>query len=243
MHISMLLVNHIHITSILWFYLKYIKLFLHCLVMIVLGGGGLAHKLSRTKSVISDGILTEWLYKNNHIRLKNFVSINIIRPSLDVNAGVSIIFGNNFFEFGCFNYEKYKNYLEVLSNKYPNALYFPHPKEASGLPEIIFKSKLIKTKSNIETYCLMNGIPEHIIGFIGSTSIASIAMLAKKSIIVESIRVENDDYDGPIGNVTDPQLYRDRGILVTTSTLENTVLEIIGNLPNVSIKETLINLK
>lgn len=207
------------------------------------GGFGIAHTFSKSKAVISDGILTEWLYKNNYIKVNDFVSLNLIKPSIKVNKGESIIFGNNFYESGSFSYLKYMKYLQFLSINYPNAFYFPHPKEISGLPESIFKNRLINVNLNIETYCVRYGIPENIIGFIGSTSIASIAKLAQNTIVIEAVKVNDQDYDGPIGNITDPQLLKKRNIRITTTILENTVVEIISGLPHVLIKETLINLK
>lgn len=199
--------------------------------------------MSWSKSVISDGILTEWLSKEGYIKPKQFLSISTIRPTLPVSKGQHIILGNNFYEFGSFSLNKYQKYLEYLSLNFPNAYYFPHPKEASDLPKEIFKSKYIESNLNIESYCTINGIPENIIGFVGSTSVASLAHLAKDPIRIVAIKVHANDYDGPVGDITDPQLLTRRGIKVTTSILENMVIEIVSDLHNVTLDEYSIQLR
>ncbi|HEY0666723.1 MAG TPA: hypothetical protein VGD22_01020 [Sphingobacteriaceae bacterium] len=191
--------------------------------------------MTANRSVISDGILTEWLYRTGHIKPKKFISIGRIEPCLPVIEGKQIIVGNNFYEFGNFTLETYLNYLQQLKLLYPKAFYFPHPKELSIHPENIFKEYLIKTDYNIESYCHKYGVPGHIIGYVGSTAIASIGKLANSNVIIEAIKIPEDYCDGPTGNSTDPFLLQSRGIKIDLTILEEVVEQILQDVPNVQL--------
>jgi hypothetical protein len=230
------------IKSIIFF--KILKIFASLLQLkcTFQGGFGLAYNLSRNKSVISDGILTEWLYKEQHINPKNFISISKIEPSINVQNGKKIILGNNFYEFGSISKNNYKKYLLLLKKKFPDAYYFPHPKEKSNIPSNIFTKKLIISNYNIETYCKIEGIPENIISFIGSTAVASLALMSLSNLIIDAIVLNSNDYDGPLGNVTDPILFQKKKIKVTTEVLEKTVFEILNKKDNITINKHFISL-
>lgn len=199
------------------------------------GGYGLAYKIARNKSVISDGILTEWLYKKGYIKPEQFISIDKIEPCLPVLEGKQIIVGNNFYEFGNFTLATYLDYLKQLRSLYPQAYYFPHPREVSIHPENIFGDYLIKTDGNIESYCHRYGVPNHIIGYVGSTAIASIGKLASSNIIIEAIKIPENYCDGPTGNLTDPFLLQSKGIRINLTILEQVVEQILEKVPNVKL--------
>ena len=199
------------------------------------GGGGLAYNLAFRKSVISDGILTEFLVSEKYIIPDNFISLKNISPSIDVIKGKKIILGGNFFEFGLMSYMNYKEYLIKIKTKFPDAFYFPHPKERTNLPQLIFSDKLIYFSGNIEEYCKLEGIPENIISFLGSTAVASLALMANSNIIIDALLLDNSDYDGPLGNVTDPLLFEKKGIKVTTQILENVVTNILKHRKSITV--------
>jgi hypothetical protein len=201
------------------------------------GGFGLAYRLSKNKSVISDGILTECLFQKKYIKPSAFISVSNIVPRLSVNTGEQLILGNNWYEFGTFSLEKYENFLRALNRAYPKANYFPHPKEGRDIPRRIFGAKLLESDINIEAYCMSNGLPANIIGFLGSTSMASLGKLANSKITIEAINISSVGCDGPAGSVTDPLLLAKKSIRVTLSDLEETVEYILKLAPYVTIKK------
>jgi hypothetical protein len=208
------------------------------------GGFGLAFKLSRCKSVISDGILTELLYQEGHFHSDNFISAAAITPSIPVQKNSSkLILGNNFYEYGSFTLESYESYLRVLKGNYPDAYYFPHPREISNVPVKVFGDRLIENTSNIESYCQTHGIPSHIIGFLGSTAMVSIGKLANSDLMIDAIHLQSNEYDGPQKDISDPFLLKTRSIKVTFEVLEATALRILADVSNVTIKINNISLK
>jgi hypothetical protein len=205
------------------------------------GGFGYAFRISRSKAIISDGILTEWLVLAGFIKPKTFISVNSIEPELSVNEELEVILGNNFYEFGNFSFSTYKKYLIYLKEKYPNALYFPHPREISDLPEKIFESKCMRENYNIETFSRIHGIPKRLIGFLGSTAMVSLANLAKAPIIINAEIIDKVDCDGPLGDITDPFLLQKMSIEVTLSKLTTTVKHLLSSNKNITIIESNIH--
>jgi hypothetical protein len=205
------------------------------------GASGIAYHISKSKIVISDGILTEFLFRAGHIKPKKFISINCIKPELSVKKNHKIILGNNFVETGNFSLVSFEKYLKEIKNKFPDALYFPHPKENLNLARDIFGDKIILSDSNIESYCNKKGIPEYIIGFIGSTAMASLALLSNEELKIEYIKVEDMFFDGANATITDPFLFG-KGIEVNIEILEQTVLSIIEKKTNIIINKHVINL-
>jgi hypothetical protein len=201
------------------------------------GAYGIAYNLSKNKSVISDGILTEWLYKKGHIKPHKFISIADLEPSIPVKENIQLILGNNWYEFGTFSFQRNEAYLKILKKSYPDACYYPHPKEGRVLPRKIFGPKLIEPVDNIETFCNRNGVPRYLIGFLGSTAMASLGKLAKSNMTIEAIKFNSSDCDGPKGDVTDPFLQKKRGIKITLSDIEETVENILNGVQTVSIRE------
>jgi hypothetical protein len=206
------------------------------------GGGGLAYKLAIKKSVISDGILTELLVDRKYIQPNTFISLKDIPPSTEVTVGKKIILGNNFFEFGNISYSNYEKYLRKINTLFPDALYFPHPKENTNLPQLIFSNRVICFSGNIEEYCKLEGIPENIISFLGSTAVASLALMANSNIKIDALLLDKGDYDGPLGNVTDPVLFNKKGIEVTAQLLENIVFEILKKRSSITLSKHSIKL-
>ena len=189
---------------------------------------------SKSKTVISDGVLTEYLFQAGYINPSKFISINYIKPELNVNKNNKIILGNNFVETGNFSVSNFKKYLNKMKDLFPEAFYFPHPKEDLKRAVEIFGSKIIFSDSNIESYCFKNGVPQYLIGFIGSTAMASLALLSKDHVNIEYVKVDKKFFDGVHSAITDPYLFH-KGIEVNIDILEQTVLNLIQNKPNIEI--------
>lgn len=219
-----------------FFLMRYLKIVCAlCFPCTFSGGFGIAYRISRSKSIISDGILTEWLYKEGHIKPRKFISIANVKPSLPVDEESQLILGNNMYEFGVLSYQRNHDYLRMLRKNYPDAYYYPHPKEGRDLLREVFGTKLIDSSDNIEAYCRKNGVPGHLIGFLGSTAMASLGKLAKSSITIDAIKIHAGDCDGPQGEITDPLLLHKKGIKVTMSGLEEVVVGILADDSSVKI--------
>jgi hypothetical protein len=202
------------------------------------GGFGIAFRISKSKAVVSDGILTEYLIRSEQIQVREFISIDYIKKEIDVNQTKEIILGNNFYEFGNMSYETYKNYLLALRAAYPEAMYFPHPKEEERqLLLDIFKDKLVTWSGNVESYCRKYGIPGRLIGFVGSTAMASLGKLAKQSFEIHGICIPKEFCDGKLRDNTDPYLLKRRSIEMTLERLANTVKSVLKDELNVKIIE------
>lgn len=200
-------------------------------------GFGLAYRLSKNKSVISDGLLTEWLYQRRHIQPKFFISVAHLEPSFNVKAGTQLIVGSNWYEFGTLSQKKYEALLHAWNQAYPNACYFPHPKENRLIARKIFNDRLIEAGESIESYCKKNGIPSYIIGM-GSTAMASLGMLAASNLTIELVTIESDDCDGKNGDVLDPFLLNKKSLKFCISDLSGVIKEILKNASLVTIKES-----
>ncbi|MEN9862357.1 MAG: hypothetical protein RLZZ601_121 [Pseudomonadota bacterium] len=199
-------------------------------------GYELAYRLSKEKSVISDGLLTEWLHQRGHIQPKFFTSVARLKPRFSVKQDTQLILGSNWYEFGTLTQKKYEALLRTFNQMYPNANYFPHPKEDRSLARRIFEGRLIEASESIEFYCKKNGIPSHIIG-IGSTAMASLGMLAVSNLVIELFTISPDDCDGPNGDVLDPFLLKKRDLKFSLSDLSEVIKEILKNTSPVTIKE------
>lgn len=200
-------------------------------------GFGIAYQLSRNKSVISDGILTEWLFKQGYIKPNEFISVVNLVSNLNVNTNEQLIMGNNWYEFGTFSLKRYEEFLRALNKAYPEARYFPHPKEGCEIPRRIFGEKMIQFQGGIEVYCEQNSLPGHIIGFLGSTAMVSLGKLANSKLTIDAININASVCDGPAGELTDPSLLKKRSILITLRDLAETAEDILKFAPNVAIKK------
>ncbi len=201
------------------------------------GGFGLAYKLSKNKSVISDGLLTEWLYQYGYIQSKVFISVAHLQPIFNVKPDVQLIVGSNWYEFGTLSLKKYEALLRAWSKSYPNAYYFPHPKEDRLIARKVFEGRLIDTSESIEPYCKKNGIPGHVIG-VGSTALASLGKLATSNVIIELVKISPHDCDGRNRDVLDPFLLKRRGIKICLNDMSDVIKTILKNVLLVTIIES-----
>jgi hypothetical protein len=201
------------------------------------GGFGLAYRLSKNKSVISDGLLTEWLYQYGHIQPKVFISVAHLEPRFNVKPDVQLIVGSNWYEFGTLSLQKYEALLRAWNQSYPNAYYFPHPKEDRLIARKVFEGRLIETSESIESHCKKNGIPSHIIGM-GSTALASLGKLATSNVIIELVKISSHNCDGRNGDVLDPFLLKNRGVKICLNDMSDVIKTILKNASLVTIIES-----
>lgn len=198
---------------------------------------GSAYRLSKIKSVISDGLLTEWLYQQSHIKPASFISVTNLTPHCKVESAQQLIIGSNWYEFGSMSLYKYEALLHAWNEKYPCALYFPHPKEGRDMAKKIFGDRLIESSQTIEPYCIKNGIPSHVIG-LGSTAMATLGKIANSEIKVEIVSLDAKHFDGRNVDVVDPYLLKNKNIKLTLVDLSEVIRLILKDSPLVSLVET-----
>lgn len=164
----------------------------------------LAYRLNRAKALLSDGLMTEVLVAMGGIAPKKFFSVaKIERKRFDVVDGVGIV-GANWLEFGSMQEASYVRHLRFLSDRYPSAVYYCHPKEASQIPEQVFGAQRVCRPSfPLEVHFEKHGIPRKIVGVL-STSILVVSLAAKDRIDVDLIVLQHRDFDGPKGDVMEP---------------------------------------
>jgi hypothetical protein len=161
---------------------------------------GFAYKINKTKSIISDGLLTEIIIDKCAIKPKYFYTLETQKKVKIETVEKTIIIGSNWVEFGSMSSENYMLHLQFLRNRYPEAIYFRHPRETGSEPEFVFgKLQVDQPTLPIELHCLKNGIPRKIIG-VCSTSLLSMPSLAPGCVDVDQIILENNFYDGPKGS-------------------------------------------
>ena len=200
-------------------------------------GFGVAYRLSKSKSIISDGLLTEWLHQKGYIQPDDFTSVANLKPSFNVKSDIQLIIGSNWYEFGTLSLKKYEALLCAWNRTYPNAYYFPHPKEKRSLARRVFEGRLIETNETIEQYCKKNGVPSHVIG-IGSTALASLGILATSNLIIELVTIAPHECDGRNSDVLDPFLLKKSGLKFCLGDLSEVIKTILKNASLVTIKES-----
>lgn len=201
------------------------------------GAYGVAYQFSKRKEVISDGLLTEWLHQQSHIRPDKFISVANLESKFPVDSDKQLIIGSNWYEFGTMSLRKYEALLRAWNEKYPLAYYFPHPKERRDIAKKIFGNRLIESNQSIEPYCIKNSIPGHIIG-LGSTAMATLGKLASSEVKIEIVSIDPRHCDGRNGDILDPHLLSHRNIKITLGELPDVIRSILKDAPLVSIVES-----
>ena len=189
-------------------YLRYIKVILSMmqLPLIIQGSTlGMVGRFNKNLEVLSDGILSEILYEKGLFRCKRFHSLFEIKRSISRKKKESIILGSNWSEFGCMTRNQHQKLIKCLMEMYTESYYFPHPKEL--IDDIInsdLQKRVLVNNENFENYLEDNGIPEEIICCCGSTALLTAAQLTLIKVKVILIRISDNLFDGPLGNITDP---------------------------------------
>ena len=188
--------------------LKYILVFLKYDVVIQGSTFGLMNRWAYQVSVISDGLLSEYIYSNNYFNCKKFYSVFDILPQKDFSNNINdqIIIGTNYIQYKSMSVSNYEYILRFLISKYPNYSYYPHPKEDANMLKKIFGNKLIRNEKPFENYILEDGMPSSIISIAVSTCIPSTLLMSDFKCDVTVCDISLNLFDGPTGDLIDPNL-------------------------------------
>ena len=188
--------------------LKYILVFLKYDVVIQGSTFGLMNRWAYQVSVISDGLLSEYIYSNNYFKCKKFYSVFDILPQkfLSQNIHEKIIIGTNYIQYNSMSVANYEYILRYLISKYPNYSYYPHPKEDAYMLKKIFGKNLIRNEKPFENYILDEGMPSYIISIAVSTCIPSTLLMSDFKCDVKVCDISLNLFDGSTGDLIDLNL-------------------------------------
>ncbi len=178
-------------------YFKFFKVMLGLLQfpVVLQDPTSLIHRFNFWKRIISDGLLTEYLYTSLNVPIKVFYSIELIKieaPIIDLHA----IIGTNWFEFGSMTESSYIYHLHFLKSNFPDAVYFPHPKEVNPHPFKIFgPNNCLRPNEPLETWFRNSGIPSKVTS-VCSTSLVMLGMNNIGALSVNLISINNRHFDG-----------------------------------------------
>jgi hypothetical protein len=159
----------------------------------------LSYRCNLWGNVISDGLLTEFLFYFLRVPIKRFRSIEIIKVEGEI-IDVHAIIGTNWFEFGSMTESSYLKHLLFLKKKFPDAIYYPHPREKSPYPEEIFGEYFKRPNMPLESWFRKTGIPRRITS-VCSTSLLLVAASNVGRTSVDLVCIEESCFDGPRGSI------------------------------------------
>lgn len=211
-------------------YFKYILAALRFDIVIQGSNLGSINKISKKVSVISDGMLSEYLYKKKIFHANSFTSVfDIKKEDISWNKlQKKIILGNNYIEFGSMSENNYVSILRHINENYPGYYYYPHPKESITLVQQVFKERVVPNTQPFESYILNNGIPKKVISIAPSTCITSILILSDYEIDVSICNISLKYFDGPRNILIDDYLYK-KGIKVNIKVLTEFIIKMLQN--------------
>lgn len=168
-----------------------------------------AFRINYHRLLLSDGLLTEYLVAKADLPVRRFHSIeSAISAGANVIAGTAII-GSNWLEFGSMSEQNYIRHLEFLKRRYPDALYYCHPREASSGPEKVFGARMVmRPREPVERLLQREGIPSCIVG-VCSSSLLALGASRPGRVSVELVAPDTRCYDGwrgPLIEALDPPL-------------------------------------
>jgi hypothetical protein len=153
------------------------------------------------KYLISDGLLTEYLVERMGEPVGRFYSMHDVVPENAALVRMTAIIGSNWQEFGCMNQSTYETHLHFLRSRYPDAVYFCHPREISSAPETIFGVDNVRRPNvPVEIHLRDTGIPCLLVG-VCSSAMLSIPGGNPQHVAVELIELQSRDFNGPTGDV------------------------------------------
>jgi hypothetical protein len=159
-----------------------------------------AFRLGRCKHVLSDGLLTEFIVKRLRVPVKRFYSIASVHSNGAAVVPGSAIIGSNWLEFGSMTLQGYRAHLEFLQHRYPDALYYCHPKERSDLPEQVFGAAQVRRPDRpVEALLRAQGIPQRLVGVCSSSMLALAAGLGGR-LRVDMVCLTAAQLDGARGD-------------------------------------------
>lgn len=171
----------------------------------------LAFRLGHRKEILSDGLLTEYLVEVLGVPVRRLHSI---LSAADMKAGSvpgCAIVGSNWLEFGSMSEASYRRHLEFLQRTYPDAIYYCHPKERNGWPEVVFGAAQVgRADRPLEAHLRSAGIPSRLVG-VCSSSLLSLAAGGER-IQVDLVRVPLSQFDGMRGEQVEVLKHPIRGV-------------------------------
>jgi hypothetical protein len=209
-------------------YFKYILTVLRFDIYIQGSSLGLINKISSKISVLSDGMLSEYLYHKNLFHVNSFTSVfDIKKEFISWNkVQKKIILGNNYIELGSMSENNYVSILRHINENYPGYYYYPHPKENISLIRQVFIDKFISNNQPFESYILKNGVPTNVISIAPSTCITSILLLSDYKIDVSICKIPLKYFDGPINVLVDYYLHN-KGITIDINMLTDFISDML----------------
>jgi hypothetical protein len=189
-------------------FLKYILVVLKYDVVIQGSTFGFMSRWAYKVSVISDGLLSEYIYSNNYFKCKKFYSVFDIIPQkkLSKNIYEKIIIGTNYIQYKSMSVANYEYILRYLISKYPDYCYYPHPKEDAYKLKYIFGKNLIRNEKPFESYVLEDGLPSSLISIAVSTCIPSTLLMSNFKCDVKVCDISLNLFDGSTSDLVDLNL-------------------------------------
>jgi hypothetical protein len=157
---------------------------------------GLAFRLSRSRHVLSDGLLTEYLVNELGVEVGRFYSLaSVSDVHADVVPGCAIV-GSNWLEFGSMSEASYTSHLRFLHRQYPQAIYFCHPKETNRVPEQVFGAAQVRRPAlPLEALLRQQGVPARLVG-VCSSSLLALGTALGDRFEVDLVEVHPTHFDG-----------------------------------------------
>lgn len=161
----------------------------------------LSFKWNVWQFLISDGLFTEYFSEGLIRPHGRFYSMLHVTPDTSALSDETIIVGSNWVEFGCMRFASYRAHLRFLRARYPDAIYYCHPKELSRGPEDIFGADRVRRPNEpIEMALRHSGLPRRIVG-VCSSSLLSISSAQPDHVVVDLVELAEAHLDGPAGSI------------------------------------------
>lgn len=159
-----------------------------------------AFRISGWKRVLSDGLLTEFIVRELKLPVRRFYSVASVQSAgARVVPGCAIV-GSNWLEFGSMSAQSYRRHLQQLRQRYPDATYFCHPRESSGMPEEVFgKAGVRRPDRPLEAVLRAEGIPQRLVG-VCSSSLLALAAGNADQVRVDVVCPPAQQFDGRMGD-------------------------------------------
>lgn len=175
------------------------------------GGASLGYSISKHKNIFSDGLLTEFLFRNDIIKCKSFIGLESLKKITKRKFGTKkIIIGNNYCDFKLMTTKNYMKYLKKLKKDYGDYEYWLHPAENETLAKKVFSEKCIRNKGTAEDIIEIIGI-EKIVIPLASTMAVSMSKYIPGAKIT-CISLDEGWYDGERGFWIDSKSFNRKSV-------------------------------
>ena len=180
-------------------------------------------KFNQNKAILSDGLLSEYLFQQGFFEKNVFESIQRFSKlkTAKKNKLPCILLGNNYVEFGSMTEASFVLYISNIIKKFKNVYYLPHPREKKDKLKQIFGNKIITIKNNSEQFFITKGLPEVLLGDMCSTSLCTAALLNSGQSKIFGITNSSQYCDGPKNNIIDSLTISKKNVKVNFQNLIN----------------------